>query len=74
LVVDSPEALQIERTMQRDGAAREQVQAIMAAQTAREERLRHAHEVICNDRDLSWLDQQVRQLHEFYLNLRGGQT
>lgn len=74
LVVDSPEALQIERTMQRDGAAREQVQAIMAAQAVREERLRHAHEVICNDRDLSWLDQQVRQLHEFYLNLRGGQT
>ncbi len=74
LVVDSPEALQIERTMQRDGAAREQVQAIMAAQAAREERLRHAHEVICNDRDLSWLDQQVRQLHAFYLNLRGGQT
>ena len=74
LVVDVPEALQIERTMARDSANEEQVRAIVKAQADREERLRHAHDVLSNDRDLAWLDREVERLHAFYLTLRGGQA
>ena len=73
LVVDTPEQLQIERTMARDGSPLEQVNAIMSAQASREERLRHAHDVLKNDRDLDWLEEQVEQLHQTYLTLRDGQ-
>ncbi|MDD0974262.1 dephospho-CoA kinase [Pseudomonas fontis] len=73
LVIDAPQALQIERTLQRDQTSPEQVQAILAAQTSREERLRHAHDVLVNDRDLDWLRSEVDRLHHFYLTLRGGQ-
>ena len=43
------------------------------AQASREERLRHADDVLLNDRDLAWLDAEVERLHTFYLTLRGGQ-
>ena len=36
--------------------------------------LRHAHDVIVNDRDLAWLHSEVDRLHHFYLTLRGGQA
>ena len=74
LVVDAPEQLQVQRTMQRDQASAEQVQAILKAQASREDRLRHAHDVLVNDRDLSWLRREVERLHAFYLTLRGGQA
>jgi dephospho-CoA kinase len=73
LVIDAPEALQIQRTMDRDQTSSEQVEAILKAQAKREERLRHAHDVLVNDRDLSWLQNEVQRLHTFYLSLRGGQ-
>jgi dephospho-CoA kinase len=73
LVVDAPEQLQIRRTLLRDQVSEEQVQAILKAQAKREERLRHADDVLLNDRDLAWLHQRVEQLHRFYLTLRGGQ-
>lgn len=73
LVVDVPEALQLQRSMQRDQASREQIEAIIKAQTSREERLRRADDVLVNDRDLDWLKQEVERLHAFYLTLRGGQ-
>jgi dephospho-CoA kinase len=74
LVIDVPEALQLQRTMQRDGSSAEQVQAILKAQADREERLRHADDVLVNDRDQAWLQQEVERLHHFYLTLRGGQS
>ena len=75
LVVDVPEALQIARTTARDQVPEQQVQAIMQAQARREERLRHAHDVITNDTDLAALHAQVDALHQHYLNLaRGGQA
>lgn len=74
LVIDVPEALQIQRTMQRDGSSAEQVQAILKAQADREERLRHADDVLVNDRDQAWLQQEVERLHHFYLTLHGGQS
>ncbi|WP_460425080.1 dephospho-CoA kinase [Azotobacter armeniacus] len=73
LVVDVPEPLQLERAMQRDQVDREQVEAIIKAQASREERLRHADDVLMNDRDLCWLHSEVERLHQFYLTLRGGQ-
>ena len=71
LVVDVPPQLQIERTVQRDRVPEEQVRAILQAQASREERLRHAHDVLINDRDLLWLQREVERLHDFYLNLKG---
>ncbi|AQZ94787.1 dephospho-CoA kinase [Halopseudomonas phragmitis] len=72
LVVDVPEALQIARTAQRDQVPETQVRAIMQAQAQREERLRHAHDVISNDRDLAALHAQVDALHQRYLALTQG--
>lgn len=73
LVVDVPEPVQIARTTARDQASEEQVRAIIEAQVRREERLRHADDVLVNDRDRAWLGFEVDRLHRFYLTLRGGQ-
>ncbi|MDD1966753.1 dephospho-CoA kinase [Pseudomonas putida] len=73
LVIDVPEALQIERTVLRDKTNEEQVRAILKAQTTREHRLSQADDVIVNDRDPAWLKSEVERLHHFYLTLRGGQ-
>jgi len=74
LVVDAPEQLQIERTLQRDQTSEQQVQAILKAQSSRQDRLSHADDVVVNDRDLAWLHAEVERLHHFYLTLRGGQS
>ena len=66
LVVDTPRPLQIERTLQRGGINREQIEQIMATQMERNERLAAADDIITNDGDLSQLRQQVEQLHRFY--------
>lgn len=73
LVVDVPEAVQVERAVRRDQSSEAQIQAIIKAQVSREERLRHADDVLVNDRDLVWLKAEVERLHNFYLTLRGGQ-
>ncbi|WP_434628204.1 dephospho-CoA kinase [Pseudomonas sp. Z1-29] len=73
LVIDAPEQLQIERTLQRDQTSEQQVQAILKAQSSRQDRLSHADDVVVNDRDLAWLHSEVERLHHFYLTLRGGQ-
>lgn len=74
LVIDVPEQLQIERTLQRDKTSEQQVQAILKAQSSRQDRLGHADDVVVNDRDLAWLHREVERLHHFYLTLRGGQS
>jgi len=74
LVIDAPQALQIQRTQQRDQTSEQQVQAILKVQASREERLRHADDVLVNDRDLTWLHSEVERLHHFYLTLRGGHS
>ncbi|AIR88137.1 dephospho-CoA kinase [Pseudomonas cremoricolorata] len=73
LVIDAPHELQLQRTLQRDGSNPAQVEAIFKAQLSREERLRHADDVVVNDRDLPWLHEQIDRLHHFYLTLEGGQ-
>jgi dephospho-CoA kinase len=74
LVIDAPEQLQIERTLQRDRISEQQVQAILKAQSGRQDRLDHADDVVVNDRDLAWLHSEVERLHHFYLTLLGGQS
>lgn len=73
LVIDAPQALQMQRTLVRDNTTEQQVQAILKAQASREDRLRHADDVLVNDKDLKALQTEVERLHHFYLTLRGGQ-
>ena len=72
IVVDVPEATQVLRTAQRDQVPEAQIKAIMQAQASREERLRHAHDIILNDQDLAALHAQVDALHERYLAMITG--
>ena len=72
LVIDAPQNLQVERTLLRDQTSPEQVEAILKAQASREERLRHADDILVNDRDIAWLHSEVDRLHNYYLTLRGG--
>ncbi|BCX82667.1 dephospho-CoA kinase [Methylomarinovum caldicuralii] len=69
LVVDCPEALQIERVRHRDGWDEALIRRILASQAGRLERLAVADDVIVNDRDLAHLARQVAELHRLYLRL-----
>ena len=69
LVVDAPEALQIERLMRRDGSTREQALAALSSQAKRDARLAIADDVIVNDGDAAALDARVDELHRAYLEL-----
>jgi len=69
LVIDCPEAQQIERVMRRSGLPEQEVRAIIAAQATREQRLTRADDVIDNSGPLDALDSQVASLHEKYLIL-----
>lgn len=69
LVIDVPEAVQIERTTLRDDNSDAQVRAIMDAQLSRQDRLKHANDIIYNDSTLDHLDQQVAALHKQYIAL-----
>jgi dephospho-CoA kinase len=71
LLVDAPEALQIERLMQRDGVTREHAERMLNAQSTRAQRLAMADDVIMNDGEESALDAQVAALHARYLKLAG---
>ena len=73
LVIDAPPELQVQRTLLRDNTSAEHVQAILKAQVGRVERLRHADDVVVNDRDVPTLHAEIDRLHHFYLTLRGGQ-
>lgn len=68
LVVDLPENLQLERALSRDDATKQQIQAIMAAQLSRKQRLKMADDVIYNNQSLRELELQVLALHQTYLN------
>lgn len=69
LVIDCPEALQIQRVMQRNALSEAQVRAIMAHQASRAARLTAADDVIVNVEDASALTSQVNRLHALYLAL-----
>ncbi|AMQ88034.1 MULTISPECIES: dephospho-CoA kinase [Marinobacter] len=67
VVVDVPEDIQIERTMARDDNSQAQVERIMAAQMARDERRSRADAVIDNNRPLQDVERQVCELHNRFL-------
>jgi dephospho-CoA kinase len=69
LVVDCPEALQLERLRARDGASDAQARALLAAQASRAARLAAADDVIENAGDVAALAPQVQALHRKYLAL-----
>ncbi len=69
LVVDAPEAAQLQRTMARDDNTATQVKAIIATQASRAERLAQADDIIVNDSDFAALDTAVARLHARYLEL-----
>ncbi len=69
LVVDCPEAMQIERVQARNQFSVAQVEAIMATQVQRSERLAVADDVIVNDGPREAVAAAVEQLHREYLAL-----
>lgn len=69
LVVDCPEALQVERVRARSGLSAAEVEAIMRSQVSRAQRLAAADDVIDNSGTIAALQKQVRKLHQTYLDL-----
>lgn len=69
LVVDSPENLQIERTLSRDPRTESEIKAIIQSQVSSAQRIKAADDVIINDQDLAKLSTAVDQLHRQYLIL-----
>jgi dephospho-CoA kinase len=67
LVVDCPEAQQLERLRQRDDVGESEARAMLAAQTDRQTRLARADDVIDNSGSIEATRAQVKALHERYL-------
>ncbi|WP_020205784.1 MULTISPECIES: dephospho-CoA kinase [Cupriavidus] len=72
LVVDCSEATQVARVMARNGFTRAQVEAIMAKQARRAERLARADDVVDNDGPPEALAPQVERLDRLYRALAAG--
>ncbi len=70
VVVDCPEETQIERVMQRSKLPRNDVEAILKAQTSRAERLACADMVIENQGTLDELKTEVLSLHQKILQIQ----
>ena len=68
-VVDAPIEICMRRIMQRDQTDISHIQAIISAQSPREQRLQLADEIIANDQDLTSLQTQVKKLHQQYLQM-----
>jgi dephospho-CoA kinase len=71
LIVDVPENLQRSRSISRDAASETQINAIMASQATRQQRLEVADDVIDNSGDEEALLAQVYQLHQRYMRMAG---
>ncbi len=69
LVVDCDEAVQISRVVARSGLSVAEVQAIMATQAARADRLAVADDIVLNNEDRESLASQILGLHQRYLEL-----
>ncbi len=69
LVMDATENTQLERASQRDALSMQKIEAIMVNQLSREERNRHADDVVLNESDLAALYVQLEPLHQDYLKL-----
>jgi dephospho-CoA kinase len=69
LVVDVPEALQIERVRARDGLDEVSIRRILASQVEREQRLAGADDVIDNSALPATLEPRIEALHQHYCTL-----
>ncbi|MDD5241345.1 MAG: dephospho-CoA kinase [Sulfuricella sp.] len=69
LVVDCDESQQISRTISRSKLSADEVQAIMANQIPRAERVKQADDILPNQGEKKDLEQQVENLHRRYLAL-----
>ena len=69
LVMDATEDTQLARASQRDAQSVQKIKAIMVNQLSREERNRHADDVVLNESDLAALYVQLEPLHQDYLTL-----
>ena len=67
LIVDCPQELQLQRAMQRDKLTAAEVKKIIATQITRDKRLGVADDIIVNTGDLAYLKNEVRRLHNLYL-------
>ncbi|MDD4962478.1 MAG: dephospho-CoA kinase [Gallionella sp.] len=69
LVVDCPESLQIQRTMLRSQLSEAEVQAIIAQQMPRAEKIRLADDLIDNTTGMEQLENAVKYRHQVYVTL-----
>ncbi len=69
LVIDCPEAQQRQRVRQRDQLSDARIDSIIASQVSRKQRLSQADDIIDNSDSLDSLAEQVKKLHNQYLNL-----
>ena len=74
LVVDCPEATQLERLLRRDAIPRTEALAMLRAQVDRATRLKAAHDVIDNNGTPEATRRQVELLHHRYLELAAQHT
>ena len=72
LVVDVPEAMQLERLLQRDGIDEPLARRMMAVQASRQQRLEIADDVLVNDGPLDQLQAHVVALDRLYRTLANG--
>ncbi len=69
LVVDVPEAVQLQRLLQRDGIDEGLARQMMSVQASRQQRLAIADDVLANDGPLHQLDAHVAVLDRLYRTL-----
>jgi dephospho-CoA kinase len=69
LLVDSEESMQLKRIMQRDQISAASAQALIHIQASREAYLDSADDVILNGGDMEQMAEQIKSLHQGYLQL-----
>ena len=74
LLVDVPEAVQVERLISRDGVTHEQAQAALSAQASRAARLAWADDVVANTGRIDDLRTRIVQLDALYRRLAAART
>lgn len=69
LVIDVDESIQLKRTLKRDNSNKATIQKIMASQITRDDRLKHADNILNNtNNELGIIKAQVNKLHQAYLH------
>jgi dephospho-CoA kinase len=69
LVIDCPEAIQMQRVKSRDDLPEEMIQSIIDSQVPRTVRLNRADDIIDNSGSDAGLAEQVKKLHNLYLSI-----